>query len=116
MKKNLLFLFLICVFTLGCKQQPKSIAVSTTVPNEQTQSTENLTTVTFSINGMTCPMGCAASIEKKLQQTQGVKDAQVNFEKKTAVVEYDQKTLNNSQIKEIVEGLGDGNTFKTEGL
>ena len=67
---------------------------------------------TFTISGMTCAVGCAKTIEKKLSKTEGIQKATVNFEKKEAVVEYDSAILNNQKIKEIVESVGDGETYK----
>ena len=35
----------------------------------------------FGIEGMTCAMGCAKTIEKKMAKMDGVKSAKVDFEK-----------------------------------
>ncbi len=57
-------------------------------------------------------MGCAATIEKKLAEAEGVKEAKVDFETKTATVAFD-KTVNNQEtITKIVEGVADGKTYK----
>lgn len=41
--------------------------------------------VTLSIEGMTCEL-CALAVEKALESTDGVKEANASYEKKTAVV------------------------------
>jgi Cu+-exporting ATPase len=58
---------------------------------------------TFQIEGMTCAMGCAKMIENKLGNLEGVKEAKVDFENKTAVVEFDDAKQNGASLKETVE-------------
>lgn len=65
---------------------------------------------------MTCAVGCAAAIQKKLNATAGVKSATVDFDTKTADVEYDKTQLTPQKIKEIVEAVGDGKSYTTVGL
>ena len=43
----------------------------------------------FNIEGMTCAMGCAKTIENKLAHTNGVKSVTVDFEKTLATIEFD---------------------------
>lgn len=80
-------------------------AVDTTMAKE---TAANLETTTFKIDGMTCPMGCAATIEKKLAKMEGVGEAKVDYEKKTATVSYDPAKQTPEKFVETVEGLADG--------
>ncbi len=66
----------------------------------------------FKIEGMTCEVGCAKTIEKVLNKTLGVKLATVNFNKKTAKVEYDSNTQTPEKLAKLVEKTGDGKTYK----
>lgn len=59
------------------------------------------------IKGMTCAIGCAATIEKNLQKTTGVTFANVDFETKTAWVVYDAKHLNMEAISMVVKATGE---------
>jgi len=110
MKKALLvFLFIGFVFT-SCKNgnTDNIVTVST---NDKTQSTlpkaiEEKAFAKLSIDGMTCAIGCAATIEKKLNQTTGVASATVNFESKTAWVIYDAKVMGLEKISEVVKATG----------
>ena len=61
---------------------------------------------------MTCAMGCAATIEKKLAETEGVKEAKVDFESKTATVAFDKTVNNQESLTKLVEGVADGKTYK----
>jgi Cu+-exporting ATPase len=61
----------------------------------------------LTIEGMTCAIGCAATIEKNLQKTTGVTFANVDFETKTAWVVYDAKHLNMEAISMVVKATGE---------
>lgn len=82
-----------------------STAVDSTM-NKETAA--NLETTSFKIDGMTCPSGCAAMIEKKLAGLEGVGEAKVDFEKKTATVSFDASKQTPEKLVETVEGLADG--------
>lgn len=59
------------------------------------------------ITGMSCA-SCAARIEKGLQKQEGVKAAAVNFALEQATVAYDDRLVNEEQLKEVIEKLGYG--------
>ena len=61
----------------------------------------------FTIEGMTCAMGCAKSIEKKMAKMEGVKSAIVDFDTRLAMVEYDEAKVNETSLEEIVKKAGD---------
>jgi len=69
-------------------------------------------TASFKIDGMTCAMGCAKTIETKLSKMEGVQKATVDFEKKEATVDFDAAVLTKEQIAKTVESTGDGETYK----
>ena len=72
--------------------------------------------VTFTIDGMVCPDGCAKMIEKKLADTKGVQEAKVDYEAKTATVNFDLDKLSSEQLVKAVESAGDGKTYKVSDL
>ena len=59
------------------------------------------------ITGMTCT-NCAATIEKGLSETEGVKNANVNFASEKATIEYDPTKVNLTKIKDTISELGYG--------
>ena len=64
---------------------PKKITVERTVkaveaPFQKAQS------MAMNIEGMVCAIGCAATIEKNLNQTAGIKQAKVDFETQKAIL------------------------------
>ncbi|GAA4280559.1 heavy-metal-associated domain-containing protein [Gaetbulibacter aestuarii] len=60
----------------------------------------------FTINGMTCAMGCAAVIQNHLSNMDGVKSAKVDFDKKLAMVEYDDAKVNAELLTKTVSSVG----------
>jgi Cu+-exporting ATPase len=56
---------------------------------------------------MTCEMGCAKTIEKKLAKMDGMKSAVVDFKNEMASVEFDVAKLNHSSITKAVNQVSD---------
>ena len=75
MLRNLLFMAFAGVLLLSCG---KSEAKSETVAS--------LEKVALSIEGMTCEIGCARTIQSKLSKTEGVITANVSFDEKQGIV------------------------------
>ena len=112
-------LTLIILFTISaCKQpQPKVITVATenttndkNIENKNTNA--SYTKSEFNIEGMTCAMGCAKTIENKLANTNGVKAVIVDFEKTLATIEFDPALINEALISETVSKVGAVYTVK----
>ncbi|AZR72231.1 copper-translocating P-type ATPase [Anoxybacter fermentans] len=61
--------------------------------------------IQFKIEGMSCA-NCAQTIEKKLNQTAGVKKAVINFANEKATVEFDPAVITKRKILDIVRNLG----------
>jgi copper chaperone CopZ len=59
------------------------------------------------IDGMHCAMGCAKSIESKLNNIYGI-SALVDFSKSSATIEYDSSLLSEAQIIDVVNTMQDG--------
>ncbi len=93
--KKLFVFFIAGAAMLACKDQEeaevKTIEVATARKTEV--KPENLAKAEFTIDGMTCAIGCAATIQKNLNKREGVRSAKVDYEKKLAMVEYDKTKL-----------------------
>lgn len=129
--KNLKLIAVIALFSVvlwSCKNETtpetktveveKTMAVNDINPNATLEKSE------FNINGMTCAIGCAKTIEKKLSEIDGVKSATVDFDKKLAMVEYDkdkvtqislEKTVTNASDKYSVTEMKTVESFTTNG-
>ncbi|GIQ59381.1 hypothetical protein Flavo103_25170 [Flavobacterium collinsii] len=98
------------------KEEDKNLAnikSENTAPKEHKAiAAENVQTSNFKIEGMTCAMGCAKTIEKELSNLDGVEKATVNFEKKTATVVFDKTVQNQENLTKTVQATGDGKTYK----
>ncbi|MGM5469052.1 heavy-metal-associated domain-containing protein [Flavobacteriaceae bacterium LMO-SS05] len=117
MVKNLLLIAVVFVFTSACKQNA--------APEIKTIETESADLVTytadpnavyakaeFNIDGMTCAIGCARTIEKKIAKMDGVKFAKVDFNNKLAMVEYDQAKVSPKTLEETVSNVGEAYKVK----
>lgn len=60
---------------------------------------------TWHVTGMHCA-ACAARIEKNLDKLEGVRSASVNLATEKAVVEYDDRFIDDARIEQAINGLG----------
>ncbi len=60
---------------------------------------------TFAVLGMMCA-GCAANVERRLNQTEGVTSAAVNLPARTAMIEYDEAVTSPEKMKEALAAIG----------
>jgi len=56
---------------------------------------------------MTCEIGCAKTIEKKMSKMEGVKSAKVDFDRKLAMVEYNEAKVTPNLLEETVTKVAD---------
>ena len=62
---------------------------------------------------MTCAIGCAASIEKKLNATPGIQSATVSFENALAQIVFDPNWIQDQELSTIVQSVGNVQTFSS---
>ena len=118
MKKlnSILLLTTVILLALNCKN--KTEAEIKTVENGTTENTEaykkqganfqdseNYATAQFTIKGMTCAMGCAKTIEKKLAKMDGMYNAKVDFENELATVEFDAEKIDKDALVSTVSSV-----------
>jgi len=113
MNKKVLFIGLLFISLLfvSCKTNVEEKEKDTATKSEKIL-TADLKKVAINIEGMTCEIGCARTIQSKLSKTEGVKFAEVNFEKKTGVVEYDANKVSEKEIVKVVEQIAGGDLYK----
>ncbi|XMO88337.1 heavy metal-associated domain-containing protein [Algibacter sp. AS12] len=108
--KLILTLALVAIFAVSCKNdkspEVKTVEVENAVakkldPNAKYAKAE------FTIDGMTCQIGCAATIQKKISKMDGVKSATVSFDKKLAMVEYDEAKVTPKSLEDAVVNVAD---------
>lgn len=113
--KNLLVIIMLVAFVTACKNDAKPEVK--TVETESTEVKELNPDATyakaeFTVEGMTCAIGCAATIEKKIAKMEGVKSAKVDFDNKLAMVEYDVEKVNPDLLVEAVKKTGETYSVK----
>ncbi|RKE98715.1 heavy-metal-associated domain-containing protein [Ichthyenterobacterium magnum] len=108
--KNILVVVLITLTTIACKDntQPEVKTIETEASTAKTlDPNAKYAKAEFGIDGMTCAMGCAKTIEKKIAKMDGVKSATVDFDKRIAMVEYDEAKVTPNSLEEAVTKAGD---------
>ena len=109
--KKIAFTALIVLSTLSCKKETTP-EVKEVAPTKTEIAAENLETTIFSIEGMTCEVGCANTIENKLANANGVSEAKVDFESKMATITFDKTQQSIETLTKIVEKIGGGDLYK----
>jgi mercuric ion binding protein len=98
------------------KEEDKNLAnikpLEATSKEHKAIAAENVQKASFEIEGMTCAMGCAKTIEKELSGLDGVEKATVDFDKKTATITFDKTIQNQESLTKVVQATGDGKTYK----
>lgn len=120
-KLSILALVVAGITFISCKKEESTSVDKASAQTETTTKSESKTvakaeTTTFNIEGMTCAMGCAKTIENKLAGLEGVQKATVDFEKKTATVKYDATVQTPEKLVETVEAVADGKTYKVSNV
>jgi len=111
--KNVIVASVLLLAFTSCKDkaEPEVKTVDVEVSSKEVSKTldPNATyaKVEFGIDGMTCAMGCAKTIEKKMAKMDGVKSAKVDFDKRLAMVEYDEAKVTPKSLEEAVAKVGD---------
>ncbi len=113
--KSLKALIAVSIFSfiaVSCKNEGPAMTTEITQTEKTATADTNLkieanSKAEFTIEGMTCAMGCAKKIENKLAETEGVTSAIVDFDKKLAMVEFDTNKLTTASLEEIVKSAGE---------
>lgn len=115
---TLILITVLTLFSVGCNttakpeiktiemQQSDMASEKTLDPNATYAKAE------FGIEGMTCVMGCAKTIEKKIARMEGVKSAKVDFDRRLAMVEYDNAKVTPTSLEEAVVSVADTYSVK----
>ncbi|AXG74103.1 cation transporter [Flavobacterium arcticum] len=112
--KNISLFAVVALLSVSCKNTAKEAPVegeneAPVIENTTGEETvANLETTTFNIDGMTCAIGCAKVIENKLAGLDGVQEAKVDFDNKTATVSFDAGKQTPEALVETVEHIADG--------
>ena len=116
--KNILSVTFILIIFSSCKTDKKveikTIDVSSEKISQKLDPNAVYSKAEFSIKGMTCEMGCAKTIEKKLAKMDGMKSATVDFKNELALVEFDVAKINPLSITKTVNDIS--NIYSVENM
>lgn len=108
--KQALLIVTFSIVAISCKNE--NTIIETVATESHKAIAANPKTASFEIEGMTCKIGCANLIEGKLKKLDGVTEASVDFETKTATVTYDADKLNQGKLTKTVESVAGGELYK----
>jgi len=116
-KKSIVTIVLTSVLFVGCKEIETEMAAKETAITEAPKvkkeiAAANLQTASFSVEGMTCAVGCAKTIQEDLTALDGVQKATVDFDTKLATVTFDKTVQTPAKLTTVVEAAADGKTYK----
>ena len=114
--KSILILLFASLLFAGCKEKTTGTATTssteTSAPKAKKEiAAANLQKASFTIEGMTCAIGCAKTIQEELSGLEGVQTATVDFDKKLATVSFDKTKQTPESLTKIVQATGDGKTY-----
>ncbi len=116
--KYIIVVAFVSLSVIACKNnaevEVKTIDNDVTTTKKELDPNATYAKAEFGIEGMTCAMGCAKTIEKKIAKMDGVKSATVDFEKEIAMVEYDEAKVTTNSLEEAVAKAGD--TYKVKDM
>lgn len=115
--KNIITVSFVALFLINCKNETKPEVKTISVEAETSKTLNPNATYAkaeFTIEGMTCAMGCAKTIENKLAKMDGVKSATVDFDKKLAMVEFDEAKVTTNLLEQTVTKVS--NTYKVSNM
>ena len=106
MKRISILLCCILSFFSSKQKTPEVKTIEVTVPQEVVLNMEALVKSELQITGMTCAIGCAASMEKKLNATPGIQSATVSFESALAQIVFDPNWIQDQELSTVVQSVG----------
>ena len=123
-KKSILTLAFASILFVGCKEKTNETEVKEIAETTETAAPKvkkeiavaNLQKASFAIEGMTCAMGCAKTIQEDLADLDGVQDAAVDFDTKLATVSFDKTVQTTETLTKVVEAAADGKTYKVKDM
>jgi mercuric ion binding protein len=120
--KSIAIIVLSSLLFTSCKDnkaesKTETASTETTAPKIKKEiATANLQTASFTVEGMTCAIGCAKTIQEELTNLDGVQTAKVDFDKKLATVTFDKTVQTPENLTKVVQATGDGKTYKVSNM
>jgi periplasmic mercuric ion binding protein len=112
-----LFVLMSVIATLvtSCKKEVATEAIAKTETKIIAEA-KKPAKATLTVEGMTCAIGCAKTIEEDLSKMEGVQKAIVDFDTKIASIDYDAAVLKPDNLVKTVISAADGKTYSVSSV
>lgn len=106
-----MYILSIAFILFSCKDNKNEVSVEKSGIEKQ-EVAANYKSIAIEIEGMTCEIGCAKTIESKLSKTEGVTYSKVSFEDKVGKFTFDENKISKEDIAKKITGIGGGALYK----
>lgn len=104
--KRLIPILLLAIALSACQGSGESRTAEGNYPEPALEvAAENLSTISFEVEGMTCPF-CENSIKQSLENIEGVIEAQASHLDSITVVQYDKSRVTAKAMEEAIVSRG----------
>lgn len=108
--KQLIIVFFLTISFISCNEAKKE------TPTKQKEITTkevaaDYKSIEVDIEGMTCEIGCARTIQSKLSKVNGVTFAKVDFESKKGQFTFDTHKISKNEIVKKINGIAGGDVY-----
>ena len=111
--KKIAYILFVSVIFIACNQNSKKQSTEVSTPEtEASKVAANYKSIEVDIEGMTCEIGCARTIQSKLSKVDGVTYSKVDFESKKGVFTYDENTVKEDEIVNKINGIAGGDVYE----
>lgn len=109
--KKIVFVFLTALILTACNNNSKIQDNKVEKSETKTEVAANYKSIEVEIEGMTCEIGCARTIESKLSKVEGITYSKVDFDSKKGTFTFDSNKLNDSDITNKINGIAGGDVY-----
>jgi len=109
--KKIIYTFLIVFIAISCNEVKKD----TIINNSEAKKSDvaaSYKSIEVDIEGMTCEIGCARTIQSKLSKVNGITYSKVNFETNKGQFTYNENEINKDEIVNKINGIAGGDLYK----
>lgn len=103
---------LVSFLAISCKETSKSDKAT----EAKIVQSENLKKIEVGIEGMTCQIGCAKTIESKLSKMEGISSVAVSFDNKLGQIVYDADKISEEDITKKITSIAGGETYSVSSV
>lgn len=111
MMKKAISILIMAIVLFSCNDVKNGTPLEKSGVEKQEIAT-NYKSIEIEIEGMTCEIGCAKTIESKLSKVEGVTFSKVNFDTKIGQFTYDENKISKEDIVNKIDGIAGGTLYK----